>query len=66
MVPETTLPARQFVTVRDVAERLQVDTKTVRRWREEGKLPRALSVGGVVRWRPEAIDEWIAAQEEAP
>ena len=55
---------REFVTARDLAQRLRVDPKTVRRWRDEGRLPSALTVGGVVRWRAEIIDEWIAEQEE--
>lgn len=52
----------QWLTVRDVAERLQVDERTVRRWREEGKLPPAFANGSVVRWRSEDIDAWTEEQ----
>lgn len=56
MVPVKTAT---FMTVNDVAERLRVDPKTVRRWRETNQLPAALEVGGVIRWRAEDIDTWI-------
>ena len=48
-----------------VAERLQVDPKTVRRWRQEERLPTPVTFGGVIRWRPEAIDAWLEEQERS-
>ena len=54
----TSVPGR-LLTVGDLAIRLQVGQKTVRRWRENGKLPAALQMGGVVRWRAQDIDAWI-------
>lgn len=54
---------RRFLTVADVAALLAVDAKTVRRWRDEGRTPPAVSVGGVVRWRPEVVEEWLAGLE---
>lgn len=56
-------PAR-LLTVGDLALRLQVGARTIRRWRERGLLPPAVEVAGVVRWRPAAIEAWIAAREE--
>ena len=53
-----------LLTVRDVAKRLQVNEKTVRRWREEKRLPPALVVAGIVRWRADDIDDWIAQTVE--
>lgn len=56
-------PGREaLLSVRDVSARLQVDQKTVRRWRKEGKLPPAVTIAGVVRWRPEAIESWLEGQ----
>ena len=52
----------RLLTARDVAERLRVDAKTVRRWRESGRLPPAIEIGGVVRWRTQDIDAWIEEQ----
>jgi len=57
--------APRFLTANDVAAILQVDAKTVRRWRSEGKLPRALVVGGIVRWPEETIRAWVAERMEA-
>jgi len=58
------MPERpKLLAARDVAELLRVDTKTVRRWRSEGKLPPAIELGGsVVRWRAEDIDRWLEEQ----
>ena len=58
-VPKPAPP--QLLTVADLAHRLRVDQKTVRRWREERRLPAALEVGGVIRWDPAVIDAWIHA-----
>ena len=55
-----------FLTVNDVAKLLQVDGKTVRRWRKEGKLPPAFANGSIVRWKADVIDAWIVEQEESP
>ena len=56
-------PKPVFVTVDDVAKRLQVKPQTVRRWRRAGKLPSAMTLGGVIRWPAEVIDGWMADQE---
>lgn len=60
-------PSERFprlLTVHDLAHRLQCNERTVRRWREEGRLPRAVVLGGVVRWTPEAVDGWLLELEE--
>ncbi len=53
-----------FLTVADLAERLNVAPGTVRRWRRQSLLPPGIDLGGVVRWRPEVIEAWIAEREE--
>ncbi len=60
-VAATSAP-RRLLTARDVAALLQVDAKTVRRWREEGKLPPAVELGGVVRWLAEDLAVWLKEQ----
>ena len=50
----------RLLGVRELAERLAVNPRTVRRWREQGRLPRAIEMGGVVRWRQEDIDQWLS------
>jgi predicted DNA-binding transcriptional regulator AlpA len=52
---------KTLLTTEDVAAKLSVDTRTVRRWRKAGKIPRGIEVSGVLRWTPESIDAWIAA-----
>jgi len=55
----------KLLTVRELAELLNVDARTVRRWRGEGKLPPAISVSGIVRWHQDVIAAWLAEREEA-
>ena len=45
----------EFMTVADVAEMLQVSPRTVRRWHRDTRLPKAILIGGVTRWRREDI-----------
>jgi len=52
----------ELLTVRDIAKRLSVCAKTVRRWREDGKLPPALQIGGIIRWRESDFNTWIEEQ----
>lgn len=61
MVP---VQKRRLLTVRDVADRLGIDQKTVRRWRQEGKLPPPIELGGsVLRWDPDRFDDWLEEQQ---
>jgi len=53
------IPAR-LLTAEDLAARMQVDARTVRRWRKAGKIPAGIEIAGVVRWRPEEIERWLA------
>ena len=48
-----------------LAKTLAVSPKTIRRWRDEGRLPPAIDLGGVLRWRRAAVDVWLAQREEA-
>lgn len=52
------------LTVADVARRLQVAQRTVRRWRQSGELPAAIEVSGIIRWRAEVIEDWVLAREQ--
>jgi predicted DNA-binding transcriptional regulator AlpA len=42
-----------------VSETLQVSLASLRRWRVLGQGPRYVKVGGLVRYRPEAINQWV-------
>jgi len=64
-VPETRLMSdvettTRLMTAEDLAARLQVDARTVRRWRKAGKIPRGIELGdSVVRWRADEIERWL-------
>jgi predicted DNA-binding transcriptional regulator AlpA len=59
-VETTTSPAR-LLTAADLGEMLQVDARTIRSWRKRGAIPAGIEIAGVIRWRPEEIDAWLAA-----
>lgn len=52
------------MTVRDVAEYLNVDQKTVYRLTQRGNLP-GFKVAGAWRFKRSDIDRWIDHQKEA-
>ncbi len=53
-----------LIGIKEIAERVGVSEKTVRRMRERGDLPPAIDLGSVIRWRPEVIEQWLAEREE--
>lgn len=55
----------RWMTVKDVAEYLQLSTDQIYRWAQQGKIP-ASKVG--VRWRfkMEKIDEWVENSQPQP
>ena len=56
--------ANQAMTVRDVAEYLNVDEKTVYRLAQRGDLP-GFKVAGAWRFKLSDLDEWIDLQKRA-
>jgi len=56
--------ARRLLRVRDLAELLQVDERTIRRWRDERRLPEPVVIAGVLRWRAEDIDAWLGTCDQ--
>jgi predicted DNA-binding transcriptional regulator AlpA len=46
----------------DVAALVSVSVATVRRWRQLDMGPRYLKIGALVRYRPESVQEWLAAR----
>lgn len=48
-----------LLTANDLARVFQVDQKTIRRWKDEGRLPEPVQIGGVVRWHPGVLDAWL-------
>lgn len=62
-----------LLTARELAELLGVSSETVLRWTRVGDVPAIRLPGGAIRYRPDAIEEWLerrttagAAVEESP
>lgn len=53
----------QILTVKEVAEYLKVNERTIYRLATEKKIP-AFRVGASWRFRREEVDSWIASQQE--
>jgi len=54
----------RLMTVREVADLMQLNSKTVERMARSGRLP-SLRVSGRVRFRPSDIASWLAARRTA-
>jgi len=52
-----------LITPDTLAERLGTKRRTVDEWRITGKGPAFIRVGRGVRYRPEAVDDWLLGQE---
>ncbi|QDU55917.1 helix-turn-helix transcriptional regulator [Aeoliella mucimassa] len=52
------------ITVKQLAELLQVKRNTIYRWLEIGELPQPFRVGRSVRWLDTTIATWLAERQE--
>lgn len=52
----------QLMSIEDVGAYLNVPPWTIRKWRTEGKGPRARKLGRHVRFRREDVDDWLDTQ----
>lgn len=50
-----------LLTEYELAQRLHVSLASLRRWRLERRGPRFIKVSALVRYRPEDVEEWLAA-----
>ena len=48
---------------REIAAYLKVSESTLSRWRSAGQGPPFLRLGGIARYRVEAVDAWLAGLE---
>jgi len=62
--PAAAPTARRLLRVRDLAELLQVDERTVRRWRDERRLPEPVAIAGITRWRAEDVEAWLETSDQ--
>ena len=59
-VPATANDAPGLLTREQLAERLQLDVRTLRRLEREGAVPRPVRIGDrIARWRRADIDTWL-------
>lgn len=54
----------RFLTVDEAAELLRMKPATLRNWRQAGKGPKALKLGGRVVYPRDTLEAWIADQVE--
>ncbi len=52
----------QLLTARQVADLIGVSPETVLRWTRRGDLPAIRLPGGAIRFREEALSDWIDRQ----
>jgi excisionase family DNA binding protein len=52
-----------LLSVREVAELLQVPVRTIYDWRYRGLGPPAIRIGRHVRYEPNEVDRWLASQK---
>lgn len=55
-----------YLTVHDIATRLQVTDLTVRRWIEAGELPAVKFKGGQYRIHPDDFQDFLKRQRRQP
>ena len=55
----------RLLTARELAARLGVSTGALLRWTRAGQVPAVKLPSGAVRYRPEAIEAWLAKREMA-
>lgn len=52
----------QWLTPEDLANMWQVSPGTIANWRTNKRGPEFVRIGGLVRYSPEAVQTWLAAQ----
>lgn len=61
-VPDDTPDDCRWLTINDVAAMTGQSVKTIRRWRDAGRLPPSFTIFGKVRWTRATILDWMRAQ----
>jgi predicted DNA-binding transcriptional regulator AlpA len=61
---KSTTPA--LISAAELAELLQISTRTLWRLRSAGKLIKPIKLGGSTRWRLDEVQTWIADGCPAP
>jgi excisionase family DNA binding protein len=56
------VPKESLITVKELANRLNVHSKTIYKWAHEGKIP-CVKIGYLLRFKPEAVEQFIKERE---
>ena len=63
--PGDTLAVSPLRDSREIAAYLKVSESTLSRWRSAGQGPPFLRLGGIARYRIDAVDAWLAGLEHS-
>ena len=64
-VSKSPAPLRPLLNEKQAAEFLNVSPRTLQAWRVKGGGPAFLKLGAAVRYRPEALADWVEEQNRA-
>jgi len=56
---------QRLLNEHEVADSCSISVLTLRKWRSQKRGPEFVKIGALVRYRPEDVDAWIAAQKSA-
>ncbi|MBY0170848.1 helix-turn-helix domain-containing protein [Micrococcus luteus] len=60
-----TIVVSPLMDSREIAAYLKVSESTLSRWRSAGQGPPFLRLGGIARYRIDAVDAWLAGLEDS-
>lgn len=49
----------ELLTIEELSAILKVSVRTTRRLHDQGKLPRAIRIGALLRWRRSDVEEFL-------
>jgi len=61
--------SKKLITVRELAEHLDVTTAAIYKWVKEDSMPRPIRLGGprsMLRWTPAQIESWLEERRDDP
>lgn len=64
-VTEAQVLVSPLMDSRELARYLRVSESTLSRWRADRKGPPCVRMGGIARYRLDAVDQWLAALEQS-
>jgi excisionase family DNA binding protein len=63
---KTPLPDCEYITPDELAARLGCNTRTLRRWRQSGKVPKPVTIGYRPRWHRDVIEAFTRQHKPGP